>query len=71
MKAAHPDLFANNRLAYKGTLTHGELATQRQSWHCQIHPSKYDNFPYSVLECLAQGTACLMTSGNGVCYYSA
>ncbi len=66
MKAAHPDLFANNRLAYKGTLTHGELATQRQSWHCQIHPSKYDNFPYSVLECLAQGTACLMTSGNGV-----
>lgn len=66
MKAAHPDLFATNRLAYKGTLTHEELATQRKSWHCQIHPSKYDNFPYSVLECLAQGTSCLMTSGNGV-----
>lgn len=66
MKADHPHIFATKRIKYKGTLTHEELMEQRRSWYCQIHPSKYDNFPYSVLECLAQGTPCLMTSGNGV-----
>jgi glycosyltransferase involved in cell wall biosynthesis len=60
------DVFLSGTVEYLGVLSEQDLNARRQYWSCQIHPSKLDNFPYSVVEALSAGTPCLMSEGNGV-----
>ena len=73
---SHPDfdrarkdfaqLFENGTAVYLGALDARALHKRRQGWDCQIHPSKFDNFPYSVVEALTLALPCLIGRSNGV-----
>ncbi|WP_421695216.1 glycosyltransferase [Aestuariivirga sp.] len=60
------DVFSSGRAVYLGNLTGAELNSKRREWDCQIHPSQFDNYPFSVLESLASGLPCLISQGNGI-----
>lgn len=65
-KIEYSRLFDLEKVKYLGTLKADELADRRRGWLCQLHPSKRDNLPYSVIESLSTGLPCLITKGNGV-----
>ncbi len=60
------DVFDSGTATYLGTLSQQDLESRRSRWICQIHPSHFDNFPYSVVEALVSGLPCLVGPGNGV-----
>ncbi|WP_417808912.1 glycosyltransferase [Thioclava sp.] len=53
-------------LTLKGKCPRSEISKISKTAYAQVHPSHFDNFPYSVLEAMSEGTKCVAGSNGGI-----
>ena len=53
-------------LQLKGKCSRSEIAKGAKTAFAQVHPSHFDNFPYSLLEAMSEGMVCVAGSSGGI-----
>lgn len=54
-------------LVLKGKCPREEISAKAQTAYAQVHPSHFDNFPYSLLEAMGDGIICIAGTNGGIC----
>ncbi|KEO59904.1 glycosyltransferase [Thioclava indica] len=53
-------------LILKGKCPRSEISKSSSTAYAQVHPSHFDNFPYSILEAMSEDTICVAGSKGGI-----
>ena len=53
-------------LTLEGKHPRSEIFENSKTAYAQVHPSHFDNFPYSALEAMSEGTICVAGSNGGI-----
>ncbi len=53
-------------LHFEGLQPRADIEEQTRTAYAQLHPSLFDNFPYSVVEAMAMGRVCVLSTACGV-----
>lgn len=61
--AAH---FDNGLVQLMGKVPRDEIDARAETAYAQLHPSHFDNFPYSLVEALGAGTICVAGTHGGI-----
>jgi len=49
-----------------GKVPRDDIRKAAQTAYAQIHPSHFDNFPYSIVEAMSEGTVCVAGTNGGI-----
>lgn len=66
LKKKFSKYFDKDLIQIKGKTSRKEIDQAAKTAYAQIHPSHFDNFPYSILEAMSQGTICLAGVNGGI-----
>ena len=66
LKKRYKKYIDSGLLKIKGKRPRSEIAEDGKTAYAQIHPSHYDNFPYSLLEAMSEGTICVAGVNGGI-----
>ncbi len=66
IRSKFPAEVASGLIRFMGKQSREAICASAQTAFAQLHPSHFDNFPYSVIEALAEGTLCVAGTNGGI-----
>lgn len=66
IKKRYGDYVERGLIVFKGKVPRAEIDASAATAYAQIHPSLFDNFPYSLLEAMSVGQVCVAGLNGGI-----